>query len=93
MGTNPWDLAVGDFNLDGTDDFVVSDRGGGFVTVQLLDGKGGALVGPVSTAVGTNPEGVAVADFNNDGKLDWAVANFGTASVSIVSVGLNTSTQ
>ncbi len=85
-GTQPFSVAVGDFNGDGKPDLAISNVASGNVTVLLGNGTGGFTAAPGSPfAVGAYPESVAVADFNADGKLDLAVAGVGLYQ----STGLN----
>ena len=85
-GTQPFSVAVGDFNGDGKPDLAISNVASGNVTVLLGNGTGGFTAAPGSPfAVGAYPESVSVADFNADGKLDLAVAGVGLYQ----STGLN----
>jgi hypothetical protein len=90
VGTNPFAVAVGDFNRDGIPDlavanaFQVSPEG----TISILLGNGD---GTFQTALnfnsgGAEPSKLAVGDFNADGKLDLAVANYGGGGANNVSV-------
>ncbi|HEX8816885.1 MAG TPA: FG-GAP-like repeat-containing protein [Terriglobales bacterium] len=83
VGTEPWSLAVGDFNGDGRPDLAISNRYDSTVTILLGDGKGNF---PVSStlAVANDPATVVVGDFNGDGKLDLAVASHFGNTLSIL---------
>ena len=77
-GTQPYSVAVGDFNGDGKPDLAIANVASGNVTVLLGSGTGGFTAAPGSPFdVGPYPESVVVADFNADGKLDIAVAGVG----------------
>jgi hypothetical protein len=87
VGTNPYGVAVGDFNGDGKLDLAVANSAetGGTSSVSVLLGKGdGTFQGPANYAAGTWPQSVAVGDFNGDGKLDLAVGNYGSNNVSLL---------
>jgi hypothetical protein len=72
-GTEPFPLAVGDFNGDGKLDFAVTDFNSG---VYLFLGNGdGSFQAPALISAGTNPVAIRAADLNGDGKLDLAVAD------------------
>lgn len=83
VGKSAQNLAIGDFNGDGSKDVVVSNYLSGdnvnnlnsYVTVYMNNGTG-ALVSPQNLGVGQNahPSGITVADFDGDGRDDFAVA-------------------
>ncbi len=84
-------IAIGDFNLDGKADVVVSNTG--WSDVSLLLGNGdGTLQPPVEFAVGGdfNPGGLAVSDFDGNGSLDLAVASTANIFVLLNTAGSHT---
>jgi hypothetical protein len=74
VGDEPWFVAVGDFNGDGTPDLAAANRRSGTVSVLLGNGDGTFQAGQTLSSGGNAPLSVAVADFNGDGKQDLAVA-------------------
>ncbi|KAJ5987718.1 hypothetical protein N7481_002928 [Penicillium waksmanii] len=83
VGSQPYGVAVGDFNRDGYLDIVAANIGDN--TVSVLLGTGSGIFQPQATfPVGVNPYGVAVGDFNRDGYLDIVVTNGGGNSVSVL---------
>ncbi len=89
VGSNPYSVAVGDFNGDGRPDIVVANRNAaGTVTILLNTTAPGATVpsfaAPQTFAVGNTPYAVAVGDFSDDGRADIAVANSGSGTVSVL---------
>jgi uncharacterized protein (TIGR03437 family) len=85
VGTGPFSVAVGDFNLDGKADLATANFNGNTETVLLGDGAGGfAEVSGSPFAVGSSPYSVAVGDFNGDGKPDLFTANFNSNNVTIL---------
>ena len=73
---NPFNIAIGDFNDDGNQDFVTADEGADTISIRLGDGAGNfSVMAGAATAVGDSPRAVAVGDFNNDGTQDLAVPN------------------
>ncbi len=98
-GTNPNDLASGDFNSDGRVDLAIANHETQHVTVLLGDGRGAfapAPSSPVTVVVRPHVHGVAVGDFNGDGSLDlvtdsWAddrvVVLFGDGKGSFATPG------
>jgi hypothetical protein len=90
VGSGPLWVAVGDFNRDGTPDFVTANVNDGTVTILLGDGTGGfteAADSPIG--VGLAPRSVTVGDFNRDGAPDLVTAN---PNISAVTILLNTCT-
>jgi hypothetical protein len=86
-GTDPFTVAVGDFNLDGKPDLAVTNELSDNVTILLGDGNGGfsqAAGSPVSTGKISHPVSFVVGDFNLDGKADLGVANFNSSNVTIL---------
>ena len=78
-----WDVAVADFDRDGTPDLAVSSQAS--ATVMVLPGRGdGTFLGPVTCTAGFDPRGIAVADFNGDGSPDLAAANFTSNTVTVL---------
>jgi len=82
-GVNPFSIALGDFNGDGSLDVVVTDETQLRVEVLLNDGKGG-FKPAVAYPTGQNPFSVAVGDVNGDGALDLVVANMADGTVSVL---------
>jgi hypothetical protein len=85
VGTNPWDIAIGDFDGDEKLDLATANRDSHNVSVLLDDGAGGFSPAPGSPfSVGTAPLIVAIGDLNGDGKLDLATANRDSDTVSVL---------
>jgi FG-GAP-like repeat len=91
-GATIYNLAMGDFNADGSNDIVEGVTGPGAnvaVLVSLNNGKGGfksPIVTKIPALLGSTAY-VAVGDFNKDGKLDVAVverAVDGSESITIL---------
>jgi hypothetical protein len=84
VGTNPFSVAIGDFNGDGTQDFATANGGSANISIRIGNGSGG-FTSPATpeVTVGTSPNSVAVADFNGDGRQDLATANAAINNVSI----------
>jgi hypothetical protein len=83
VGSQPYTVAVGDFNMDGKPDLATSNTGG--TNVSILIGNGdGTFIAAVPYAAGSSPISIAVCDFNWDGKSDLAVCGFSTSDVSIL---------
>ncbi len=84
VGTNPYSVAIGDFNGDGIQDFAAANGGTNNVSIRLGDGGGGFTSPAVpEVSVGTTPYSVASGDFNGDGMQDFATVNYSSANASI----------
>ena len=82
VGSEPWSVAVGDFNGDGKPDLAVTNLITDNVSVLLGNGDG-TFQTAVDYGTGIEPFSVAVGDFNGDGKLDLVVANGGGRSNNV----------
>jgi len=82
-GSNPFSVAVGDFNADGWPDLAVANRLSNNVSI-LLGNADGTFEAAVNYAAGDGPWSVAVGDFNADGWPDLTVANAWSDDVSIL---------
>jgi hypothetical protein len=75
-------IGVGDFNRDGNEDLIFTDRSANTVSISFGNGKG-AFQPPRSFSIGNGPDFAVVGDFNGDGKLDLITANSGNNTVSV----------
>jgi len=82
-GSQPFSVAVSDFNMDGKADIVTANYNSNTVSVLLGNGIG-SFAAATDFAVGTHPWSVAVGDFNEDGIPDIAAANYSSNTVSIL---------
>jgi hypothetical protein len=81
--TDPYSLAVADFNGDGYPDLAVADYATN--TVSILSGNGDGTFGAAVTfPVGSEPTSVATADFNGDGNKDLVVTNFHSNTITVL---------
>jgi hypothetical protein len=85
ISSQPYSVAVGDFDSDTLLDIIVANYRANDVVVLLGYGNG-TFADPkmFSIGYGTSPFVVVGGDFNNDKKLDFAVANYGTDNLKIL---------
>src|SRR5208283_3700267 len=84
-GTQPYSVAVGDFNGNGKRDLAIANGGSNNKTVLLGNGMGGFTPAPKSPfTVGTQPYSVAVGEFSGDDKTDLAIANNASFNVTVL---------
>ena len=87
VGTEPWSVAVGDFNGDGKPDLAVANGGDNYDVSVLLGNGDGTFQAAVNYPTGGFfPYALAVGNFNGDTKPDLAVAGFNNNSGGAVSV-------
>jgi hypothetical protein len=85
VGKSPSSVVAADVDGNGTLDLVVSNGGGGDVSVLLGDGRGRFRPAAGSPfPAGKNPNDVAVADLNHDGHPDLAFANHDTSVLTVL---------
>jgi hypothetical protein len=66
VGSRPYAIAVGDFNVDGKPDLATANNTSSDVSVLLGNGSRG-FTSVTSFAFGAGPYSVAVGDLNGDG--------------------------
>ena len=85
-GSQPFGVAVGDFNGDNKPDVTLGNAGSDTVAVLLGNGSGGLSPAPRSpfASGGITPTGVAVGELNGDNKPDVAVSNENSDNLSVL---------
>jgi len=89
MGTNPYNVAIGDIDGDGKPDLAVTNGSGNYVSVfRNTSSPGSISTGSFDTQIdyitGNSPHGVAFADLDGDSKLDLAIANSNSNTISVL---------
>ncbi|TMG88391.1 MAG: VCBS repeat-containing protein, partial [Betaproteobacteria bacterium] len=83
-GSDPFAVVIGDLNLDGALDLVVTNNSSHDFSTLLGNGSGAfqpAMTIPVGPLTG--PAAIVTSDFNGDGKLDVAIVDSQADTVSI----------
>ncbi|HKC69089.1 MAG TPA: VCBS repeat-containing protein, partial [Bacteroidia bacterium] len=87
-GSNPYDLAVADFDGDGKQDIMTVNNGS--ANISVLSGNGdGTFNSANSFTTIASPKAITVADFNTDNKIDVAIISSANNGINVL---LNTST-
>ncbi|CAF1344331.1 unnamed protein product [Rotaria sordida] len=82
--SNPFYVAVGDFNNDNRTDIISVNWGSNSIGIFLGYGNGNfAVMITYSTGDSSNPCAAAVGDINHDDQLDIVVVNYGTSTIGI----------
>lgn len=88
LGCLASNMAVADFDADGSADAVVTCRDGASISLWYGNGRGGFEFGEtLRVGAGSEPDGIVVADLNDDTLLDVAVSSARNDSVSVVLQG------
>ena len=80
--TNPYNVAIGDFNGDGKRDIAVTNNGSASMEVYLGNGDG-TFQSPTIYATNAKPTSIVTGDFNRDGNLDVAVGDSTANNISM----------
>jgi len=84
-GTNPYNVATGDFDNDGRPDLAVTNYLSNTISVFLNTSTPGTIsfAPKIDLSTALNPRGIAVTDFDGDGKVDIGITNQLSNSFSI----------
>jgi hypothetical protein len=85
VGSQPFALAIGDFNNDTRLDVAVANNFANNIGICLgYDSQPYASAITYSTGDRSQPHSIAISDLNNDGYSDIVIANYGTGNVGIL---------
>jgi len=82
--SQPYAVAIGDFNGDGKQDVAISDLVNGPIVVKLGNGDGTFQPQVLYSAGGQGATIIITRDMNLDGKLDLVCANRGSSDVTVL---------
>ena len=89
LRSNPYAIALSDFNNDSYLDIVVANVAKNNVGILLGFGNGSFLPQKTySSSPGSRPCSIIIGDFNGDNQLDVAVSNYHTSDISVL-IGFN----
>jgi gliding motility-associated-like protein len=88
IGSNPYDVAIGDIDGDGKPDIAITNNGNNTVSVLRNTSTPGSITSgsfaaKVDFTTGANPSQVAISDIDGDGKNDLIVNNLDDNTVSL----------
>ena len=94
VGSSPYDITIGDFNLDGKKDIATANYGSYDMSVLLGIGTAGSFAAAVNygTANSVYPEAVITVDVNKDGWPDLVTVGTNSFSVGYMEVLLGSGT-
>ena len=81
VGSQPYQVAIGDLNGDGHPDLAVTNYGANTVTILLGSASGTFTVQPTTLATCATPYGVAIGDFKHNGSPSVAVTCYTTSQL------------
>lgn len=81
--SGPNGISIGDFDMDGIKDLVVSVQASGSGFMYFKGISGGTFNAGINYAIAGSPLGITSADFNGDGKLDVATCNSGATNIGV----------
>ncbi|CAF4470791.1 unnamed protein product [Rotaria sp. Silwood2] len=82
--SQPYSVAVGDFNRDHLLDIEVANYGTNSIGILLPNGNGSFTSARLFSLGSSRPVSIVIADFNNDNILDLATANYDTSNVGVL---------
>ncbi len=83
-GSQPYSVAVGDFNNDNWLDIAVANHGSNSIGILIANGNG-TFAAVITFSLGSSRSvSITIADFNNDKRLDIVVANYDTSDVGVL---------
>jgi hypothetical protein len=84
VGCEPYSVAIGDFDGNGTNDAAIADNRNRTIYIKLGNGDGTFHPGPSQPAIpGVAPFILITRDIDRDGNLDLLVANRGSDDVGV----------